>query len=95
MPVCEIGLCPKGFYVVSEVAGLVSQDVAGRKGLHHIDQIVPLDRFGQDGEPLGAGWIDVFDEQDHPPGKTGKRLAPGWAEPDRTFIDDDAGPASA
>ena len=92
MPVCEIGLCPKGFYLVSKAGGLVSPDVAGRKGLHHVDQVVPLDRVGQDGEPVGAGgWINVFDKQNHPPCETGKRLAPGRAEPDRTFVDDEAG----
>jgi hypothetical protein len=92
MPLCEIGLCPKGFYVVSEAGGLGSRDVAGRKGLHHVYQVASLDWFGQDREPLGVGgWINVFDKQDHPPGETGKRLSPGRAEPDRTFIDDDAG----
>ena len=92
MPACEIGLCPKGFYLVSKVGGLVSPDVAGRKGLHHVDQAIPLNRFGQDHKPSGAsGWINFFYKQNHPPGETGKRLASGRTEPDCAFIDDDAG----
>ena len=71
---------------------MVSPDVAGRKGLHHVYQVAPLDWFGQDRKRIGAsGWINVFDKQNHPPGETGKRLAPGRAEPDRTFIDNEAG----
>ena len=65
---------------------------AGRNGLHQVNQVVPLDRLCQDREPIGAsGWINFFYQQNHPPGETGKRLASGRAEPDRTFIDDDAG----
>lgn len=85
MPVCEIGLCPKGFYLVSE-------EVAGGKRLHHVNEVIPLDRFGQDREAFGAGdRIDFFNKQNHPPGETGKRLASSRAKPDRTFIDDNAG----
>ena len=66
--------------------------MAGRNGLHQVNQVIPLDRFGQDREPFGAsGWINFFYQQNHPPGETGKRQASSRTEPDRTFIDDDAG----
>ena len=71
---------------------MVSRDLSDRKGPHHVNQVTPLDRFGQDREPLRAGgWINAFDKQNHPPGETGKWLAPGRTAPDRTFVDDDAG----
>lgn len=85
MPACEIGLCPKGFYVVS-------RRVAGREDPHQVNQVIPLDRFGQNREPFGAGGrVTSFYKQDHPPGETGKRLVSSRTEPNCAIIDDEAG----